>query len=51
LLAPEGCAGVLALEFDAGREQLDAVRDLAAIVAAQLVPLFGSTPLAHAITA
>jgi hypothetical protein len=51
LLAPEGCAGVLALEFDTGREQLPAVRDLAAIVAAQLVPLFGSTPLAHAVTA
>ena len=51
LLAPDGCAGVLALEFDTGREQLDSVRDLAAIVAAQLVPLFGSTPLAHAITA
>jgi hypothetical protein len=46
LLTPEGCAGVLALEFAEGAEQQDLLHALAAIVAAQLSTLFTATPQA-----
>jgi len=39
ILAPEGCTGVLAIEFALGREQNATVRALATIVAAQISPL------------
>lgn len=46
LLTPDGCAGVLALEFADGAEQHELVQALAAIVAAQLSTLFNATPQA-----
>ena len=46
LLTPDGCAGVLALEFADGAEQHEFVQALAAIVAAQLSTLFNATPQA-----
>jgi GAF domain-containing protein len=45
------CIGVLALEFDGGREQDETVRPFAEIVAAQLALFFGSAPLTKAVTA
>lgn len=41
LLAPAGCAGVLALELPRGAEQAETTRAVATIVAAMLVPLTG----------
>ena len=43
LLTPDGCAGVLALEFGDGAEQHELVQALAAIVAAQFSTLFTAT--------
>jgi hypothetical protein len=51
LVTPSGCAGVLAIELRDGGEQCESVRALAAILAAQLANLFGSTPLAEAVNA
>ena len=42
LMTPAGCAGVLALELQHGREARDEVRALAMIFAAQLAALVGS---------
>jgi hypothetical protein len=42
LMTPAGCAGVLALELQQGREARDEVRALAMIFAAQLATLIGS---------
>ena len=47
LVTPDGCAGVLALEFANGAEQQDLVHALATIITAQLSTLFAATP--HAI--
>ena len=41
LITPAGCAGVLAFELRHGREQSDAVKAFAAIIAAQLATLIG----------
>jgi hypothetical protein len=41
LLTPEGCAGVLAIELQDGREQTRSVRAVATIIAAQLSVLIG----------
>jgi helix-turn-helix protein/GAF domain-containing protein len=41
LLAPAGCAGVLAIELPHGSEQMRSVRAVATIFAAQLAPLIG----------
>jgi len=46
LLTPDGCAGVLALEFADGAEQHELLQALAAIVAAQLSTLFAARPQA-----
>ena len=51
LMASSGCVGVLALEFRHGAEQHQSVHAFAAIVAAQLVTLFGAAPLAEAVGA
>lgn len=51
LMAPRGCVGVLALEFRHGGEQRESVRAFASILAAQLVTLLGSSPLAEAVSA
>jgi transcriptional regulator with XRE-family HTH domain len=48
LMTPAGCAGVLAIELQRGREDSDAVRALAMIFAAQLATLIGSTQPAEA---
>jgi len=42
LMTPPGCAGVLAIELQRGREESEAVRALAMIFAAQLATLIGS---------
>lgn len=42
LLAPAGCAGVLALELPRGADRSDTTRAVATIVAAMLVPLAGA---------
>jgi transcriptional regulator with XRE-family HTH domain len=49
ILAHSGCVGVLAVELRHGDEQRGCVRDFATILAAQLVPLVGSAPLAEAV--
>ena len=41
LMTPDGCAGVLALEFDNGGEQHELCQALATIITAQLSTLFG----------
>jgi len=51
LIGPSGCVGVLALELPHGSERCESVRAFAAILAAQLVTLFGSPQLAKAISA
>jgi hypothetical protein len=51
LMAPTGCVGVLALELRHGGEQRESVRALATILAAQLVNLVASAPLAEAVNA
>jgi hypothetical protein len=51
LMAPRGCVGVLALELQHGGEARESVRALAAILAAQLVGLVASPPLAEAVNA
>jgi hypothetical protein len=51
LMAPRGCVGVLALELQHGGEARESVRALAAILAAQLVSLVASPPLAEAVNA
>jgi transcriptional regulator with XRE-family HTH domain len=43
MLAPGGCAGVLALELPDGREQIASVRAVATFVAAMLAQLAGGT--------
>jgi hypothetical protein len=47
-MTPAGCAGVLAIELQRGREDSDAVRALAMIFAAQLATLVGSAQPAEA---
>ena len=49
LMSHSGCVGVLAVEFQHGDEQRDAVRAFAAILAAQLATVVGSAPLAEAV--
>jgi hypothetical protein len=49
LMAHSGCVGVLALELRHGNERREYVRGFAAILAAQLVTLIGSVPLAEVI--
>jgi transcriptional regulator with XRE-family HTH domain len=44
LITPGGCAGVLAIELQHGREQRESVRALATIVAAQLARVIGTAP-------
>jgi hypothetical protein len=51
IMAHDGCSGVLAVELRHGDEQREAVRAFAAILAAQLVPLVASVPLAAAVNA
>jgi len=51
LLAPDGCIGALAAEIKGGAETSDAVQWLAAIFAAQLAGVLGSTVTAEADTA
>ena len=46
LLTPEGCVGVLALEFADGAEQHELVQALSTIITAQLSTLFGPAPQA-----
>ena len=46
LITPDGCVGVLALEFANGGEQHELVQALATIVTAQLSTLFAATPQA-----
>jgi transcriptional regulator with XRE-family HTH domain len=46
MLTPDGCAGVLALEFANGGEQHECVQALAMIVAAQVSTLFATAPQA-----
>jgi hypothetical protein len=46
LVAPAGCAGVVAIELPTGREVLPDVQALAGILAAQLVVLVAGTPAA-----
>lgn len=48
LVTPGGCVGVMAAEVRQTREQHDDVRALAAILAAQLATLVGTTPAARA---
>lgn len=49
LIGPEGCVGVLALEFRHGREHCEAVRAFATILASQLARVLESAPLAGAV--
>jgi hypothetical protein len=42
LLTPDGCVGVLALEFDNGGEEHDLVHSLATVLTAQLSTLFAA---------
>jgi hypothetical protein len=51
IMAPGGCAGVLALEFQDGGEERETVRALTTILAAQLATLFGYAPMAEAVCA
>jgi len=44
LMTPEGCAGVLALEFADGGEQHELCQSLAVLITAQLSTLFAVTP-------
>jgi hypothetical protein len=44
LMTPDGCAGVLAVEFADGGEQHELVQSLTLLVAAQLSTLFGVMP-------
>jgi transcriptional regulator with XRE-family HTH domain len=46
LLSPDGCVGVLALEFSNGAEQHELVQALATLVTAQFSTLFAATPQA-----
>ena len=46
LLNPDGCVGVLALEFSNGAEQHELVQALATLVTAQFSTLFAATPQA-----
>jgi len=48
LMAPTGCAGVLAFELRDGGERRESVRAVATILAAQLSTLVGYSPLAQA---
>jgi transcriptional regulator with XRE-family HTH domain len=48
LMTPGGCAGVLAIELQHGREESELVRALAMIFAAQLATLIGSAQPAEA---
>jgi len=51
LMTPGGCVGVFAVELQRGREQLEAVRALATIFAAQLAALIGTPRLSQAVNA
>ena len=51
LLAPGGCVGVLAVELRHGDEGRESIQAFVTILAAQLVPLVGSAPLARAVSA
>jgi hypothetical protein len=44
MLAPGGCAGVLAIELPPGSEDADAVRAVAIVFAAMLAQLVGGAP-------
>jgi hypothetical protein len=46
LLSPDGCVGVLALEFSNGAEQYELVQALATLVTAQFSTLFAAAPQA-----
>jgi hypothetical protein len=46
LMTPDGCVGVLALEFDNGGEQHELCQALATIITAQLSTLFAVSPQA-----
>jgi transcriptional regulator with XRE-family HTH domain len=48
LLTPDGCAGVLAIELQRGREQTESVRAIAMILAASLAQLTGNVQPAEA---
>lgn len=49
LVAADGCVGVMAAEVRSEREQQEAVRAIAAIVAAQLATLIGVAPAARSV--
>jgi len=51
LMAPDGCAGVLALEVESGREHDEPLRAVATILAAQLATLLVVAPEAAAVSA
>jgi transcriptional regulator with XRE-family HTH domain len=51
LMTPGGCVGVFAVELQRGSEQLEAVRALATIFAAQLAALIGAPRLSQAVNA
>lgn len=51
LISASGCVGVLAIELRHGDEQRESVSVFATIMAAQLVTLVGSVPLAEAVNA
>jgi transcriptional regulator with XRE-family HTH domain len=51
LMAPDGCVGVLAIEFQNGIEHRQVTRAFAAILGAQLSTLLPASALAHAVSA
>jgi GAF domain-containing protein len=51
LMTPAGCVGVFAVELQRGGEQLESVRALATIFAAQLAILIGTPRLPQAVNA
>jgi GAF domain-containing protein len=51
LMTPGGCVGVFAVELQRGAEQLESVRALATIFAAQLAILIGTPRLPQAVNA
>jgi transcriptional regulator with XRE-family HTH domain len=51
MMGPEGCVAVLAIELRHGGEQRESVRAMATVLAAQLVTLLGSEPVAEAASA
>jgi transcriptional regulator with XRE-family HTH domain len=51
LMTPEGCGGVLTLELSHSHEQMESVRAIATIFAAQLTTFIAQAPLADAVNA